>query len=265
MIKTDEHLHSFFSFDGKASMAEMAAGANEKGLSSITMTEHFSVCPFDRSCDKLDYESYIRQISILQNYYQQKMEIRKGLEIGEPHIRKQDIDAFLQNKHLDIIIGSLHNIGQLKLSLTMKGKERKQIYQNYFSALLKMVQIGDMDVVGHFDIMKKSAFTYVGGYEFLEFEDIIREILLVMINRGIGLEINTSGWEETVEECYPKMDIVCLYRQMGGEIITIGSDAHAPHRISSEFTRVEKMMEAFNFTYYCSYKDRQPIFLRWGK
>ena len=263
MIKADGHLHSFFSFDGKASMAEMAAGAFARDLSTITMTEHFSVCSFDPSYQVLEYENYSREISILQNQYQGKMEILKGMEIGEPHVQKQDITTFLQDKRLDIIIGSLHNIGQLKLRQTMEGKERRQIYQDYFDALLLMVQEGDMDVIGHFDLMKRYAYTYIGGYEFLEFEEIIREILSVMVTRGIGLEINTSGWEQTVGECFPTMEIMCLYRQLGGEIITIGSDAHTPHRIGSGFDRVVQMLQAFQFSYYCSYKNRQPEFLLW--
>jgi len=265
MIKADGHLHSFFSFDGKASIAEMAAEAFARDLSTITMAEHFSVCSFDPSYQVLEYETYSREISTLQHQYQGKMEIRKGLEIGEPHVRKQDINAFLQGKRLDIIIGSLHNIGQVKLRQTMEGKERRQIYQDYFDALLLMVQEGDMDVVGHFDYICRYAPYPDKKMYYRDFPSLFDTIFSLCIEKGKALELNTRTsaifLSENRNDFMFDIDILTRYRKMGGELITFGSDAHQLDSILTLFNETKTILKETGFKNLVYYKQRSPIFV----
>ena len=254
----DMHVHSRFSFDGKADSAEECEAAIRRGLHGICFTEHFSADPLDVSYGVLDYAAYRKSVARCQERYQGKLQIGCGLEIGEPH-RKDHLQALqrmLQGMQLDVILGSIHNINSKKLRVFMQGKSREEIYHAYFREVLDMVRTADIDVLGHLDLAKRYAFDSVGNYSFADNQNEIRAILTWLIQRKIGLEINTSGWRNSVAEPYPSIEVLKLYRRLGGKYITLASDAHKAEDIAADFRRAAAILCRTGFSEACSYKER---------
>ena len=99
---------------------------------------------------------------------------------------------------------------------------------------------------------------------FKDYSDIIEDILKTIINNGKGIEINSAGYRQGLNAPNPCADILKLYRTLGGEIITTGSDAHKPEDIASDFDRAEALLLACGFKYYTIFKDRKPEFIKLG-
>lgn len=263
MMYMDYHVHSFYSFDGKANVEDICAAAINKGLSEICFTEHFSINPHDPSYNFFDYDSYSKSIEMLKAKFQDKLEIRKGIESGEPHVNKEKLDEIVEKFDLDFIIGSVHNIGNLKLRKYMKGKEKKTIYKDYFNEVYKTALYGEFDVLGHLDLMKRYAYEYVGNYNYDDYEEYIEKILSTVIKRGKGIEINTSGMRSDFKEAFPKIEILKKYKELGGEIITIGSDSHDEKYVGCGFDKVCCTLKDLGFSKIYAYKKRKPyVFLR---
>ena len=120
----DYHMHSTFSFDGKATPDEQCAAAVEKGIGGLCFTEHFSVDPKDVSFGVLNYADYHKAIENCREKFSDRLEICRGLEIGEPQLEpyEGDLKKVLKEMTLDFIIGSIHNIDSVKLRLYMQDK-----------------------------------------------------------------------------------------------------------------------------------------------
>lgn len=261
MYKVDYHHHSKFSFDGKDFMEDICKSAIEKNLSEICFTEHFDVDPKDVSYGFLDYEKYHETIEMCRQKYGDKLKIKRGLEIGEPHLSLyvKDLERELSKMNLDFIIGSVHNLNSVKLRLTMPGKDVEQIYKDYFTEILSMVKVADIDVIGHLDLMKRYAFKEYGNYNFKDFEEVIIEILQIAIKRNIGIELNTSGFRNSVKEIYPKIEVIKLYKKLGGEIVTIGSDSHSCVDTFSGCEEGYNILKKIGFKYIYTFENRKPI------
>lgn len=256
----DQHVHSAFSFDSQAQLTDECAAAAAAGLAGLTFTEHFSVDPLDVSYGVLDYPAYRQAISACQDAYAGQLDIGCGLEIGEPHLEKcrTSLAEARRGMQLDFVIGSVHNIGSIKLRNFQKGKRKEEIYDAYFQEILEMVQTADIDVVGHLDLAKRYAFDVVGTYDFTRYEAQIAKILETIIKRGLGIEINTSGWRNAVGICYPAPEVVQLYHDLGGKYITIGSDAHRLEDIASNWQQAITVLKDSGFHAYCYYRERTP-------
>ena len=260
----DYHVHSKNSFDGKETVEEMCKRAIELGIYEICFTEHFSVDPRDVSFGVLDYKKYFEEIKTAQEKFSDKLKIKMGLEIGEPHLLyyKSDLKNQLKNMELDFIIGSVHNIGGKKLRLYMQGKAKHEIYYDYFVEIYKMVLNSDIDVVGHLDLMKRYAYEVYGNYKFEDYIDIIKAILKKVIEKGIGIEINGSGYENKVGISYPGIEILKLYKKLGGEVITVGSDSHIRETLGKHNEKMMNILKDTGFKSVFTYLKRKKTALR---
>lgn len=258
MKVVDYHIHSCNSFDGKASVEDICRSAAKLGVYEICFTEHFSVDPRDVSFDVLNYDGYSRDIDRSRELFENRLNIRKGLEIGEPHLFRDSLKEKLEGMDLDFIIGSVHNINSLKLRRYIEGGQKDRIYRDYFEEIYKMVCNSDIDVIGHLDLMKRYAYHDFGNYCFSDYKELMAGILKKAVDRGIGIEINTSGFRNEVKEPYPSFDAVRLYGEFGGEIITVGSDSHDCDNIANNYFTVLDMLKMLNFRYIFKFQNRKP-------
>jgi histidinol-phosphatase (PHP family) len=261
MRRVDYHVHSSYSFDAKDTMEALCRQASEIGLAEICFTEHFSVDHMDVSYGFLQYQAYSESVKQCQELFQDQLIIRQGLEIGEPHLRKYQVDLAEQTKkmNLDFIIGSVHNINSVKLRLYISGGAKEKIYEDYFNEIYQLIQFADFDVIGHFDLIKRYAYTDFGNYEFAQYRDLLQVILEEIIKKGIGLEVNTSGMKNSVREPFPAWNVLALYRKLGGTILTFGSDAHNCADLGSHYDETMAMLKALGFKYIFTYKQREPM------
>jgi histidinol-phosphatase (PHP family) len=260
--RIDYHVHSNNSFDAKFGIIQMCKSAELKGISEICFTEHFNVDSRDVSYNFLNYNKYSEEILEAREIFSGKLDVKKGLEIGEPHILRKKLSDELSMMDLDFIIGSVHNINGLKLRLYMQNKNKKSVYKDYFDEVLRMVENSDIDIVGHLDLMKRYAYDIYGDYKFDDYREIIEEILKKIIQKDIGIEVNTSGLRNKVGKLYPSIDVLKLYKNIGGKIITIGSDSHDLDNIGNNFLTVVKMLKKIGFEYIYRYKNRKKLPVR---
>ncbi|MFZ7134264.1 MAG: histidinol-phosphatase HisJ family protein [Eubacteriales bacterium] len=253
----DYHTHSTHSRDGRSSMEDMCVSAIKKGVSEICFTEHVAVRQGDSCYKCLNMKNYGWDIERFRDLFKNKLIIRKGLEIGEPHLQKDKIQPFILNQEIDFIIGSVHNLGDEDLPVYIQGKGQFESYMAYFQEVFACVSEGDMDVIGHFDLLKRYAFDINGKYRHADYEDIIREILKCAITKNIGLEINTSGFRSSSMEIFPSQIILNTYKELGGEILTVGSDSHSSDMIGSNIASVYLMLKQIGFKYVYSFEKRK--------
>ena len=256
----DQHVHSTFSFDGKEALRSSAHKAKEKGLAGITFTEHFDVDPLDVSFGYLQYDAYHRTIEEVREELGGEFFLGRGLEIGEPHLAayRRDLAEALAPMQLDFIIGSVHNIGSVKLSKYLIGREKDAFYTAYFAEVTEMARCADIDVVGHLDLAKRYGYPVFGSYDFARHRQEIAELLQVVADRGIGIEINTSGFRNSVGIPYPSLEILTLYRSLGGKYVTLGSDAHESKYLAADFPQAVALLKQAGFHEYYCYSARTP-------
>lgn len=164
------------------------------GLASVCFTEHFSVLDHDPSYRYLDQAAYLADWESCTRQYAGRLDISLGLEIGEPHRHPREIAAACSGLPLDFVIGSIHNIGREKLRMYQSRHGAQAAYAAYFTAVLAMAEAGDIDVIGHLDLMKR----YAGeNYRYQDYAPLIDRILQTAVRRGIGLEINASNLDAT--------------------------------------------------------------------
>lgn len=252
---SDYHLHSKYSFDSKQSIEEIINKGILMELNEICLTEHISFDPNDKSYNFFDFKEYEAEIEELSIKYSNKIKIKKGLEIGEYHLYKEDFDKYFDEHNLDFIIGSIHNLDNKSLRQNIIEIGAHNTYKTYFTELLQFAQIGDFDVLGHLDIVQRYAFNENGIYKFDDYKDLIYDILKVIISRGKGIEINTSGLNNNL--LFPKLEVLKMYRDLKGEILTIGSDAHDTNRVGEKISYVYNMLKNLGFKYTFTYDSRK--------
>lgn len=262
MFYADYHLHTDFSSDSSTKMQDMIKGAIHLGLQEIAITDHMDFgYPDPEFPFKFDYKQYADAIHTFQEQYKGKITIRLGVEIGLQEHVKEETETFYQNHSFDFVIGSTHCIKGLELyhDCFYEGKTQEQAYQGYFEDLLNNVKIHDaFNVYGHMDYVNR-----YGNYDnrelpYHKFQDIIDDILKVIITKGKGIEINTSGFRYGLGYAHPKMEILKRYKELGGEIITLGSDAHSPQFIASHFEDAYQLLKASGFSAFTIFENQKP-------
>lgn len=263
MIKTDYHIHTNYSFDSMETMEDVVKTGISKGLKEVIFTDHLETLDSNQKISEvIDYKKYYNEILELREKYPQ-INIGLGAEINlEPKIEKETND-YLSKYPFDFIIGSTHaaNFVDIAMSNFSQGKTRDEYYDMYFQWALKCVGGNfDYDVLGHLDYIVR-----YGGYseKILDVElhqEVISEILKTLILKGKGIEINTSGLRYGLGHTHPRIEILRLFKALGGEIITVGSDSHQKETLGNNFDIAEKILKECGFKYYTRFEKRIPKF-----
>ena len=265
MFFADYHMHTSFSSDSDAPMESMILAAISLGLKQIALTDHVDFDYPDVAFPFLiDYDEYLETFSYYQNKYKDQIELLLGVEIGfQPHLKHEIAD--LVNKYpFDFIIGSTHVVDRADLynGDFFKGKTQKNAYLRYFEDVLHSIRTFDeFNVYGHLDYIIRYGDYTNKVLSYKDYQNIIDEILKALIHKGKGLEVNTSGHRYGLGQFHPQKAILETYHGLGGEIITIGSDAHRPQDICACFHEAYKMLKDVGFKYVTIFKDQKPEFI----
>ena len=283
----DTHLHTDFSGDCDATPESMILGAKQLGLPGICFTDHLDWDhPDVPQRFELDVEKYVpkcRGVAEEQNVcldagsglvaMQQSLgatdtfTVCTGIEIGvQPHLVGR-VQKLLEEYSFDFVIASTHLSHSHDLPDIQLFKELSEdaSYEAYFERILENVQLfDDFDVYGHLDYVVRYGPNKNKYYSYEKFADIIDEVLKNLIHKGKGIEINTSGFKYGVGHPHPTEDIIKRYRELGGEIITVGSDGHKPEHIAYAFDQVPEILKTAGFRYYTVFRERKPMFLPLG-
>lgn len=270
-ILADQHMHSSYSFDSKSSLREMVESAIAKGLTHINITEHndFEYPEsemFPKGSWDLNVDSYLYELLKLRSEYEDKITIGFGIEIGmqECAFRK---NAVLGRSHeFDFVIGSIHLVNGIDTyePRYFEGKTVKQAVDEYYEAMLRNLrQFTNFDVLGHMDYIARTIPGGESNYNAMDYKNYIDEVINILLENEKGIEINTSSlWKKGFSQPNPCIDIVKMYKEKGGEIITVGSDAHKPENIAGAFDVAEDILKECGYKYYSVFKDRIPTYVK---
>lgn len=260
-------MHSSFSADSDTPMEVMIHRAVETGLQGITFTEHldpdYPVTP-DNLDFSLDIPAYKEKLAELSDIYRDKIQVRFGIELGLQMHLGESFDSLLSQTPFDFVIGSSHLVHGCDPYYPefFEGRKEFLCYMEYFESILENISAYDgFDVYGHIDYVVRYGPNKNREYSYGRYKDILDEILKKLISMGKGIELNTGGYHYGLGEPNPCTAVIRRYRELGGEIITIGADAHTPDKIACAFDKAASVLEACGFHYYTIFKDRKPEFI----
>jgi len=269
-IKADFHLHSSFSGDSEADMEEMIQKAISLGYKDISFTEHMDL-DFPVSDEtpegffECNVDSYLYHLLTVKNKYVNDINVRFGLELGlQPEVVRKNVKV-CKDHDFDFIIGSVHVVNGMDIydPKFFEGKTDEEAFRIYFEAVFENLKsYSNFDVLGHLDYVVRKGVNLDRDYSYDKYKDIIDKILQRIIDREKGIELNTGAIAYGLRELNPCTDILKRYRQLGGEIITIGSDAHTVSDIGRGFDKAEEVLKEAGFEYYTVYDARIPVQMR---
>lgn len=264
---SDFHLHSSFSSDSDSPMEEMVRSGIEKGLSVMCITEHLDKdypSKYGLTFD-LDLPEYWNTYTKIKEKFADLIDLRFGIELGlQPHLG--DFHRELLSRYpFDFVIGSSHVVRDIDPyeDEFYEGRSEEGAYLEYFTSISKNLDhFSGMDVYGHIDYVVRYGPNKNRNYSYKKYRDILDEILKKIIEKGLGIECNTGGIKYGLGHPNPCEAVLSRYRELGGEIITIGSDAHRPVHVAYAFEQIPEMLKICGFRYYTIFKERKPEFIK---
>lgn len=269
-ILADYHLHSSHSGDSRTPMEEMVKKGIELGLKYMCFTEHMDmdyvyIKPEEEGMFELNTDSYLFDLIKYKEKYADQTDLRFGVEIGvQPHISKE-LAKYAKEYEFDFIIASSHlcNRKDPYYPYFFEGRSEEEAYGEYFASIMdNLRKFSNFDVYGHLDYVVRYGPRKDEVYSYGKYKEILDEVLSWLAEHGKGIEINTGAVGYGLKELNPCTDIIRRYRELGGEIITIGSDAHTPDRIAEGFDRAGEILKSCGFRYYTVFSKRTPEYIR---
>lgn len=268
-IKADYHLHSYFSGDSEAPMEQMILSGIDHGLTHMCFTEHHDMDylyqPGQAETFTLRTDSYLYELLSLREKYSDRIHILFGVELGvQPHLAGE-LSAYINSYPFDFIIASSHLCHRKDpfYPAFYEGRTDDEAYEEYFLSILENLKsFHGFDVYGHLDYAVRYGKTKNLAYSYARHSPVIDEILKLLIALGKGLELNTGGFRCGLNQPNPSIDILKRYHELGGEIITIGSDAHNPHSVCEYFDKARDILTALGFQHYCLFEKHVPVYQR---
>ena len=257
----DTHTHTSFSADCDTEPEALVRAAVDAGLSSVTITDHYDFdVPYDDRAFDVDLDVYFDVLNGLRLKYRDKIKILTGLEVGQQplgYVAKES-DLKIKDRPFDYIIGSTHFIGRVDpyFGEFYKGLSKQEAYDRLLCEILDNISCGyDFDSIGHFDYV-----TRYGPYAdktmyYRDHSDLFDEIFKYLIREDKALEINTKSGTRVPGD----PDILKRYRELGGFLITLGSDAHKPELVGLAFDRFTELLKSLGFKYCFRFENRKAV------
>lgn len=270
----DYHVHTEFSDDSIYPMEQVVKDAIAMKMDKICFTDHVDYgIKEDWDCGhpiqyrgteplaNVDYPVYAARIKELQALYKKQIDIKMGMEFGIQTHTIPQYETLFQKYPFDFIILSIHQVEDKEFWTQdfQKGKSQEEYNRRYYEEMLHVVkQYQNYSVLGHMDLITR--YDKNGIYPFEKMEAIISEILEIVIKNGKGIELNTSYHRYGLKDATPSINILKRYRELGGEIITIGSDSHGPGQLGAYMEEAKQLLKNLGFSYFCSYDKMQPVY-----
>lgn len=265
MTLRDYHIHSSFSFDSKAPMEDTVKLAIERGIAEIAFTDHYDPYASAPEAPDFDINEFFKEVRRLQEKYAGQICILAGIEAGQAQLYGEHIAKFLPQYPFDFVIGSVHNVtGDVDLAFqTYTLANMSSWLEKYFLEALEAAKTGLYDVFGHLNYICRYMYKQEIPVNIHDYEDLAILVLKQIIAQGKGIEINVSMLrDKKTPTTLPSIELIKKYRSMGGEIITIGSDAHASAHVGVGIKRGMELAKRAGFRYITVFKGRKPDFRR---
>ena len=277
----DYHVHTAFSNDSVYPMEDVVKDAISLGMEDICFTDHVDYGPYRDWDDprgieyrageegepewvaltNVEYKKYFSLIEELKEKYKEQISIKTGLEFGVQTHTISEYEKLFASYPFDFIILSIHQVGDEEFWTNEYQSTRTQQEYNegYYKELLSVVQnYHNYSVLGHMDLIVR--YDEQGPYSFEKVKPIITEILKTVSADGKGIEVKTANHRYGIADMTPSRDILKLYRELGGTIITIGSDSHKKEHLGAYIDWAKEELRKLGYTQFCTFEKMKPVF-----
>ncbi len=260
----DNHIHSTFSTDSEMVAEAACRRAIEIGLTGLVFTDHvdYDYPGFDSSF-LIDFKEYFQAFEALKESWKESLNILIGVELGyQPHVLNLIQDILSENS-FDFVINSVHIIDRLDpyTKTFFRGRSQQDAYERYLKEILVSVNAYDnYDVIGHIGYVARYGDFEDKPLRYLDYRDIIDEILKTVISKGKGIELNTSGIRSDLNQPIPGYDVFSRYYELGGRLVTVGSDSHSAMHLGHSFPEALEKLRNIGFRYVAHFEKRKPVY-----
>ena len=273
-MKADYHVHTYYSDDSVYQMEEVVKDAIAKGLDEIAITDHVDYgikydwdeidpMPY-RGSDPLanvNYPEWDAELQKLQKKYAGQIIIRRGMEFGMQKAYVNRYEKLFAGYPFDFIILSCHQVDNEEFWTGdfQKGRSQKEYNERYYREIYDCMRLyHNYSVLGHLDLIAR--YDPAGPLAFEEIRDMVAAILKQAIADDKGIELNTSWHRYGLKDSEPSRDILKLYKDLGGRIITIGSDSHKKEHLGAYIDEAKEELLSLGFTEFCTFDHMVPTF-----
>lgn len=259
-MKVDYHVHTAYSNDCQYPIDDVIKQAINIGLDEICITEHVDYFRNDLKY-VVDYQDYLQGFLKAKDKYQDQITMKFGIEFGVQTHTIQEYNRDFGLYDFDFVILSCHQVDDKEFWTHefQKGKTQEKYNDEYYREIYDVIQQYDhYSVLGHLDMIKR--YDEIGIMDDFQNEEIIKAILKKVIDDGKGIEINTSFVRYQLPDMTPSRQILKWYHELGGTILTIGSDSHQKEHLGFYIEEVKEELKKIGFQYYCTFDKMKPIF-----
>jgi len=259
------HVHTSDSPDADIPAWQLARRGYESNLSAIGFVAHVDLDPEDYCYGGFSAQNYDESINRAKAESEGRLLIMKGLEVGEPHLYEEQVKNLVDYSDYDFITGALHSVsgeGMILGAEAYAGGNPLDIVEQYFLETLLLVSTSDIDILAHLGLFRRGLALAGLDYTFDEtklWPETVRKILETMIDRNIALELNTAGLRRIENTTYPTPQILEMFWEMGGRMVTIGSDSHREPHIFFGLDKGRELLLEKGFTTTLTFNRRVPV------
>ena len=280
-MRTDYHVHTEFSDDSNYPMEQVIKDAITKGFDELCFTDHVDYGikkdwdepgemiyrkggagePDQMPVANVDYPVYYKTFQKMKELYQDKISLKFGLEFGMQAHTVEKYEKLFSRYPFDFIILSVHEIEDKEFwdQGFQNGMTQQEYNERYYEEMLYLVQnYHNYSVLGHMDLITR--YDKAGVYSFEQLKPILTKILKTVIADEKGIEVNTSSHRYGLKDLTPSRDILKLYKELGGKIITIGSDSHKPEHLGAFVDETKEELRSLGFEYICTFDKMKPVY-----
>lgn len=260
----DYHVHTCFSGDSDTPVKSVLDKAVSLSLPEICLTDHIDFYyPQQPDLFLFDVDEYFSVLSKQKEAYAPYLPVKIGVELGlQPHLAAHHKN-FVTSYPFDFIIGSSHIVDRADPYYPefWEGKTPKKVIRRYFESILANIKaFSDFDVYGHIDYIARYCPDKTFEYRCNDYMDILDECLRELIQKGKGIEVNTAGFRYGAHP-NPHETILRRYKELGGEILSVGADSHTPEHLAWLFPKLPDLLKSCGFSYITVFNKRIPSFI----
>jgi histidinol-phosphatase (PHP family) len=259
----DYHTHSSFSADSDEPLETMVLRAISLSIREYAVTDHYDPNYRNAAYDfGLDLAAYTGELERIAEKYGADVKLIKGIELGIQHDVTEDCLAMTRAYPFDFVIGSFHCAEGFDISVPEYAERPAEaLYRGFYGYVRDCLKVyKDYDVLGHLNVIDRYA-ARIPKDEVCR--DLVEDILRILVDDGKGLEINTSCFRYGMgERTTPTADMLRFYARAGGEIVTIGSDAHRARDVGAMLDRAAAMARDAGLKYLATFENRKVKFVK---
>ena len=246
-------------------MEDVCAAAEQSGLRGLAVTDHCDCesAITDRVFDRID--ASVHDARTARAAFADRLTVMTGVELGDALFDPDFAGRILASFPFDVVLGSVHAVRSEKNDapfsrIDFSGWTENELHlylKQYFSDVRDTLLTFDFDVLSHLTVpLRYINEKYNKNVDAAKYSDQIRDILLLVIQQGRTLEINTQGVSSEAALIHPEEWVVDLYLSLGGTAFCLGSDAHTPEAVGNGLLYGAQLLRNKGISQLCFFEQR---------